>query len=111
MPGLEGLVSVDPGAQITAGTGGFLILSGPIVENRGILRASEGQVSLQGGRLIAATRSTGAANSIDAGNSYNTRAGSWANTFAFAPRFAAKYTPIHSIFDNSIVVPDAAAGI
>ena len=43
------------------------------------------------------------ANSIDAGNSYNTRAGSWAHTFAFAPRFAAKYTPIQRIFDNSIV--------
>lgn len=66
VPALEGVVAVDPGAQITAGTGGFLILSGPSVENRGILRASEGQVSLQGGRLIAATRSTGAATGVDA---------------------------------------------
>jgi alpha-galactosidase len=33
------------------------------------------------------------ANSIDAGNSYNTRAGSWAHTFPYAPRFAAKYVP------------------
>ena len=33
------------------------------------------------------------ANSVDAGNSYNTRVGSWAHTFPYAPRFAAKCVP------------------
>ena len=31
------------------------------------------------------------ANSVDAGNSYNTRAGAWAQTFPYSPRYAAKY--------------------
>ena len=66
LPALEGAVEVDPGASITTGSGGFLILAGPKVVNAGTLTASDGQVSLQGGRLVAATRSTGAASSADA---------------------------------------------
>ncbi|WP_375287342.1 filamentous haemagglutinin family protein [Sphingomonas sp.] len=66
VPAIEGAVEVDRGAAITTASGGFLILAGPKVVNDGALKASEGQVSLQGGRLVAATRSTGAANSADA---------------------------------------------
>lgn len=66
VPAIEKAVEVDRGASITTASGGFLILAGPRVVNDGALRASEGQVSLQGGRLVAATRSTGAANSADA---------------------------------------------
>lgn len=65
-PDLEGDVTIDAGATITAGTGGFLIFAGPSVSNAGTLSASDGQVSLQGGRLIAASQSTGAATSADA---------------------------------------------
>ena len=64
-PLLEGTVTVDPGAQITAGSGGFIILAGPKVESSGILRATDGQVSLHGGRDITAVASTGAADSVD----------------------------------------------
>jgi filamentous hemagglutinin family protein len=62
---LEGDVLVYGGAQITAGSGGMLILAAPKVINAGTLSASDGQVSLQGGRFIGATTSTGAAGSAD----------------------------------------------
>jgi filamentous hemagglutinin family protein len=65
VPAIEGAIEVDAGATIGAVSGGFLILAAPKVVNAGILKTSEGQVSLQAGRLIAATRSTGAANSAD----------------------------------------------
>lgn len=62
---LEGEVNVYRGAKITSGSGGFIILAGPSVTNAGVLTASNGQVSLQGGRLIGATVSSGAASSVD----------------------------------------------
>lgn len=62
---LEGDVMVYGGAQITAGSGGMILLAGPTVTNAGTLSASDGQVSLQGGRYIGATTSTGAAGSVD----------------------------------------------
>jgi filamentous hemagglutinin family protein len=61
----EGDVLVYSGANITSGSGGFIILAGPTVHNAGTLSASEGQVSLQGGRFIGATPSTGASGSAD----------------------------------------------
>ncbi|WP_421848891.1 filamentous haemagglutinin family protein [Novosphingobium sp.] len=62
---LEGDVAVYGGAQITADSGGMVVLAGPTVVNAGVINASDGQVSLQGGRLIGATTSTGAAGSAD----------------------------------------------
>jgi len=64
-PALEGDILIDTGATITANPGGFLLFAGPRVVNAGSLRATEGQVSLQGGRLIAAAQSTGAAAGVD----------------------------------------------
>lgn len=61
----EGEVVVDRGATITAGKGGFVILTGPNVSNDGTLTAPEGQVSLQAGRAISYTVSTGDANGVD----------------------------------------------
>ena len=63
--GLEGDVLVHQGASITSDSGGYIILAGPTVHNAGTLTASEGQVSLQGGRFIGATTSTGASGSAD----------------------------------------------
>lgn len=63
--GLEGDVLVYQGASITSDSGGFIILAAPTVQNAGTLTASEGQVSLQGGRFIGATTSTGASGSAD----------------------------------------------
>lgn len=63
--GLEGDVLVYQGASITSNSGGYIILAGPTVQNAGTLTASEGQVSLQGGRFIGATTSTGASGSAD----------------------------------------------
>ncbi|WP_432787602.1 beta strand repeat-containing protein [Novosphingobium rhizosphaerae] len=62
---LEGDVLVYGGAQITANSGGMVVLAGPQVINAGSISASDGQVSLQGGRFIGATTSTGAAGSVD----------------------------------------------
>ncbi len=61
----EGSVVVDRGASLTAGTGGFVILTGPEVINDGTISATEGQVGLQAGRALTATSSTGAANGAD----------------------------------------------
>ena len=61
----EGGVYVYSGASITADAGGMIILAAPTVINAGTLSASDGQVSLQGGRLIGATPSTGATGSAD----------------------------------------------
>lgn len=61
----EGDVMVYGGAQITADSGGMVVLAGPTVVNAGVINATDGQVSLQGGRLIGATTSTGAAGSAD----------------------------------------------
>lgn len=62
---LEGDIAVYGGAQITADSGGMIVLAGPSVVNAGVINATDGQVSLQGGRLIGATTSTGAAGSAD----------------------------------------------
>ena len=63
---VEGDVVVERGASITAGKGGFVILTGPKIANDGALSAEEGQVSLQAGRAITATPSTGGTSSVDA---------------------------------------------
>ncbi|MFM9976623.1 MAG: filamentous hemagglutinin family protein [Sphingomonadaceae bacterium] len=65
LPAIEGSVIVDPGATITAATGGSIILAAPLVDNSGILQAAEGQISLVGGRLITAAQLTGEATSSD----------------------------------------------
>ena len=61
----EGDVVFERGATITAGTGGYIIATGPNVRNDGNLSAFQGQVSLQAGRAISFTLSTGAANGVD----------------------------------------------
>lgn len=63
--GTEGSVVVDSGAQISSGSGGFLILAAPEIQVDGNLTAVDGQVSLQAGRLIAFAESTGADASLD----------------------------------------------
>ncbi len=60
-PLLEGTVDVQAGAQVTSADQGFILLTGPKVINSGTLTASQGQVSLQSGRDLRLTRSTGAA--------------------------------------------------
>jgi len=62
-PLLEGTIDVQAGAQVTSADQGFILLSGPKVINSGTLTASQGQVSLQSGRDLRLTRSTGAAGS------------------------------------------------
>lgn len=62
---LEGSVEFDRGATVTAGTGGFIIATAPSIVNDGALTAYQGQVSLQAGRAITYTVSTGATNSAD----------------------------------------------
>lgn len=62
---LEGSVIVDPGASLTVGTGGMLVLAAPRVENHGLLSAVEGQVSLIGGRLVTFARSDGSSTGVD----------------------------------------------
>lgn len=61
----EGDVVVDRGASISASGGGFVILTAPNVSNDGQLSAPEGQVSLQAGRAISYTVSTGSAKGAD----------------------------------------------
>ncbi|WP_225206568.1 filamentous haemagglutinin family protein [Novosphingobium huizhouense] len=62
---VEGNVVVDRGASINASGGGFVILTAPNVSNDGTITAPEGQVSLQAGRAISYTISTGDANGVD----------------------------------------------
>lgn len=64
-PELEGDIIVEQGARISAGAGGFLMLTAPKIESAGILSAVDGQVSLQAGRAISFRASTGADTSID----------------------------------------------
>ena len=61
--GREGAVTFDVGAELTVGDGGFLIAVAPQVVNRGVLTATNGQVSLHGGRQIFLQRSEGTATS------------------------------------------------
>ncbi|WP_293882149.1 filamentous haemagglutinin family protein [Sphingomonas sp.] len=64
-PTLEGDVIADPGASITAAPGGSIILAAPKVQNYGVLKASDGQVSLVGGRFVTSKTLTGEAISDD----------------------------------------------
>ncbi len=64
-PEVGGDVSIERGAAITAGSGGFVIIAAPKIVNAGQLSSVEGQVSLQSGRVINATASTGSSDSID----------------------------------------------
>jgi filamentous hemagglutinin family protein len=65
LPSLEGSVTVDSGARLSTDAGGFLILAAPRIFSSGTLRAVDGQVSLQAGRVITFVESTGAASSPD----------------------------------------------
>ena len=56
----NGGVQVNAGANITANSGGYILLTGPEVVNSGQLTAPLGQVSLEAGEQITMTRSTGA---------------------------------------------------
>lgn len=62
---VEGGITLDPGARIASGSGGFIILAAPQINSAGHLSATNGQVSLQAGRQIFATASTGSEQSID----------------------------------------------
>ena len=62
---IEGGIGVEQGARVTAGAGGFLILAAPVIDSAGILVATDGQVSLQAGRAVNYTQSTGAASDPD----------------------------------------------
>ena len=61
----EGAITVDAGAQITAGDGGLILLAGSHVVNAGSLAATRGQVSLASGRALVLAASEGSAASID----------------------------------------------
>ncbi len=61
-PQLEGAITVQAGAQITSGQGGFIILAAPQVTNSGALNSSQGQVSLVSGRTVILTPSDGTSN-------------------------------------------------
>ena len=62
---LEGGITLDPGADITAGNGGYVIIAAPSITSSAIISATNGQVSLQGGRQIYVTASPGGTGSID----------------------------------------------
>ena len=62
---LEGAVTVQAGAELTTGDGGFLVLAAPAVSNAGVLQATNGSVSLVAGRDIVLRAATGASNSAD----------------------------------------------
>lgn len=64
-PTREGSVTVDAGATISGGAGGFVMLTAPEIANAGTLSAIDGQVSLQAGRAIVYGESTGAASGLD----------------------------------------------
>ncbi|MEI9991673.1 MAG: filamentous hemagglutinin family protein [Rhizomicrobium sp.] len=62
-----GKVTVQAGAQITSGDGGYILLTGPAVENAGTLSATDGQVILAAGDALILTEATGAAGSAEPG--------------------------------------------
>jgi filamentous hemagglutinin family protein len=64
-PTLEGEIRVEAGAEINAGDGGFVLLTGPRVINSGHLTATDGQVTLQAGRQVTLSRSEGRDDSLD----------------------------------------------
>lgn len=57
---LEGDIVVDRGAQIIAGTAGFVMVTAPRISVSGAISAVDGQVSLQAGRIIPFQPSGGA---------------------------------------------------
>ena len=61
----EGAITVDAGARISGGAGGFVVLAAPEMTNAGTLRAIDGQVSLQAGRAVNYEESTGSASGLD----------------------------------------------
>ncbi|MBC7522574.1 MAG: filamentous hemagglutinin N-terminal domain-containing protein, partial [Sandarakinorhabdus sp.] len=61
----EGDVRIDAGASINAAAGGYVIIAAPKIVNAGQISAVEGQVSLQSGRQVLVTTSSGSADSID----------------------------------------------
>lgn len=62
---LEGDIIVDRGAQIAAGTAGFVMVVAPKISVSGAISAVDGQVSLQAGRIIPFLPSTGSAADLD----------------------------------------------
>lgn len=56
---LEGAITVEAGAQITSGTGGFVLLAAPKVTNAGVLSSAQGEVALASGRQITLLPSSG----------------------------------------------------
>lgn len=62
---LEGDIVLDAGSKITTSSGGFIIIAAPQISSAGHLSATNGQVSLQAGRQIFATPSTGSDLSVD----------------------------------------------
>lgn len=56
---VEGDIVVDRGAQITAGTAGFVMVAAPRISLSGAIAAVDGQVSLQAGRIIPFQPSSG----------------------------------------------------
>jgi filamentous hemagglutinin family protein len=81
---VEGDVVVDAGAQLTAGTGGFLMLAAPRIASAGTLNAVDGQVSLQAGRAVSYVTSGGGASDADP-NLRGYRLGSYDITGALLP--------------------------
>jgi filamentous hemagglutinin family protein len=58
-PLLEGTITVQAGAQITSGSGGYVLLIAPNVSNAGTLVSNQGQVSLVSGRVVDLQPSSG----------------------------------------------------
>ncbi|MDR3508727.1 MAG: filamentous hemagglutinin family protein [Caulobacteraceae bacterium] len=58
-PTPEGAVTVEEGATITSGVGGYIILAAPTVINSGVLSSSQGQVSLAAGEVLTLLASNG----------------------------------------------------
>lgn len=72
-PLVEGSIVVDPGAQITSGSGGYVILAAPTITNSGVLTSPQGQVSLASGQLVYLSPSTGAPFSSSSTNNPDVR--------------------------------------
>ncbi len=62
---VEGGVTIDRGASLTAGSGGYVIVTAPNIANDGTITADQGQVSLQAGRVIGFGVSTGGNSGLD----------------------------------------------
>lgn len=62
---VEGAVTVEAGADLATGDGGYLILAAPTVSNAGVLRATNGSVSLVAGKEVVLRAATGAGNAGD----------------------------------------------